>query len=208
MADINNDETLKITKAQPQDEGQQPEGTTEAEKDDVEFVVDVPEEQEQDEEEPQTDPREERRKEAAKARRARIEANAAQLEKDMKDQAREDERPQSSNLSLRKILGGNWLTTEFLKRQIGVILVATGIMIVYISNRYSCQKEMLEIDRLNSELEDAKYRALSTTSELTEKCRESNVMEMLRDNKDSILKISSQPPYIINVPDNHRPLTK
>ena len=129
------------------------------------------------------------------------------LQEAMKDQAREDEKPQSSTFSLRKILGGDWLTAQFLRRQIGVILLITGFIIVYISNRYSCQKDMLEIDRLNGELVDAKYRALSTASDLTEKCRESNVMEMLQNNQDSVLKIASQPPYIINVPDNHQSLT-
>lgn len=127
----------------------------------------------------------------------------SELEQAMKDQAREDEKPQSSSFSLRKILGGDWLTAELLRRQIGVILLVTGFIIVYISNRYSCQKDMLEIDRLNAELIDAKYRALSSTSELTERCRESNVLDMLKENKDSVLKIASQPPYIITVPDNY-----
>ena len=131
------------------------------------------------------------------------EADVSKLEQAMKDQAREDEKPQSSSFSLRKILGGDWLTAELLRRQIGVILLITGFIIVYISNRYSCQKDMLEIDRLNAELIDAKYRALSSTSELTERCRESNVLEMLQANQDSILKIASQPPYIITVPDNY-----
>ena len=70
----------------------------------------------------------------------------------------------------------------------------------YISNRYSCQQKMLEIDKLNVELQDAKYRSLSSASELTERCRESNVLEMLRNNRDSILKIPTLPPYIIEVP--------
>jgi hypothetical protein len=106
----------------------------------------------------------------------------------------------SATFTLRKILGGDWLTTDFLRRQIGVILLIVGFTIVYISNRYSCQKDMLEIDRLNNELTDAKYKALSSSSELTEKCRESNVLEMLQNNKDSVLKIPNQPPYIIYTP--------
>ena len=36
---------------------------------------------------------------------------------------------------------------------------------------------------------------------LTEKSRESHVLELLKNNKDSVLKIASQPPYIINVPE-------
>ena len=88
-----------------------------------------------------------------------------------------------------------------LKRQIGVILIIVAFTIVYISNRYSCQRDLLEIDKLNKELLDAKYKALSSSSMLTEKCRESHVLEMLRNNKDSILHIADQPPYIINVPE-------
>ena len=121
------------------------------------------------------------------------------LQEALKDQAREDEAALSSTFTLRQILGGDFLTTQMLRRQIGVILLIVVFVIIYISNRYSCQKKLLEIDRLNVELKDAKYKALSSSSELTERCRESNVLEMLRTNKDSILKIPSQPPYIINV---------
>ena len=38
-------------------------------------------------------------------------------------------------------------------------------------------------------------------SQLTEKSRESNVMEILKTNQDSVLKIAKQPPYIINIPE-------
>ncbi|MBR1401754.1 MAG: hypothetical protein IJ604_01795 [Prevotella sp.] len=122
------------------------------------------------------------------------------LQEAFKEQAREDERPQSSTFTLRKILGGDWLTADFIRRQIGVILLIVGLSIVYISNRYSCQKDMLEIDKLNAELTDAKYKALSSSSELTEKCRESNVLDLLKSNKDSLLRIANQPPYIIYIP--------
>ena len=122
------------------------------------------------------------------------------LQEAIKEQAREDEAAQSSTFTLRKILGGDFLTAEMLRRQIGVILLIVIFVIIYISNRYSCQQKMLEIDKLNVELQDAKYRSLSSASELTERCRESNVLEMLRNNKDSVLKIPTLPPYIIEVP--------
>ncbi len=122
------------------------------------------------------------------------------LKEAIREQAREDEQPLSASFNLRKILGGDWLTANLLRKQLGVLVLIFGFVIVYISNRYSCQKDMLEIDRLNNELIDAKYRALSSSSELTEKCRESNVLKMLQNNKDSVLRIPSQPPYIIQVP--------
>ena len=122
------------------------------------------------------------------------------LQEAIKEQAREDEAAQSTTFTLRKILGGDFLTAEMLLRQIGVILLIVVFVIIYISNRYSCQQKMLEIDKLNVELQDAKYRSLSSASELTERCRESNVLEMLRNNRDSTLKIPTLPPYIIEVP--------
>lgn len=121
------------------------------------------------------------------------------LQEAIKEQAREDESEHSATFTLRKILGGDFLTAEMLRRQIGVVLLVLFFIIVYISNRYSCQKSLIEIDQLNMELQDAKYKALSSASELTERCRESNVLEMLRIQKDSTLKIPSEPPYIVEI---------
>ena len=116
------------------------------------------------------------------------------------DQAREDERPLASNFTLKKILGGDIFSAHFLRNNIGLIVLIVFFIIIYISNRYSVQKDLIEIDRLQTELSDAKYRALSSSSQLTERSRESHVLEILKTNKDSILKIPSRPPFIINVP--------
>ena len=118
----------------------------------------------------------------------------------IQEQAREDEQPQSSNFTLRKILGGDILTARLIRSQIWLIVLIVLFMILYISNRYSVQKDLLEIDRLNLELKDAKYKALSSSSMLTEKSRESHVIKLLQNSKDSTLKMPSQPPYIITVP--------
>lgn len=110
-----------------------------------------------------------------------------------------DSRP-TATLTLRKIIGGDILNTEVVRRQIGVFILITLFIIVYITNRYACQRNLVKIDKLTRELKDAKYRALSSNSELTEKSRESRVLEMLHNCKDSTLHIASQPPFIINVP--------
>lgn len=129
------------------------------------------------------------------------EAEVKILKAAIAEQAREDEQPQSSNFTLRKILGGDILSAHILRNNIWLIIVIVGFIIVYISNRYSVQKYLLEIDKLNTELEDAKYRALSSSSQLTEKSRESHILEILKNRKDSVLKMSDRPPYIINVPE-------
>ena len=113
-----------------------------------------------------------------------------------REQIHEDENIPAQSLSILKILGGDFFTSQILRRQIWLIIL---IVMMYISNRYSYQKSMLEIDRLRTELQDMKYKALSTSSKLTEKSRQSRVLEMLKNNKDSVLKIAGQPPYIIEV---------
>lgn len=126
---------------------------------------------------------------------------AETLKEAIQEQAREDEQPSSATFTLRKILGGDILTGNVIKSQIWLIVLIVFFVILYISNRYSVQKDLLEIDRLNKELKDAKHKALSSSSQLTEKCRESHVLEMLKNNQDSTLKMPNQPPYIIQIPN-------
>lgn len=118
----------------------------------------------------------------------------------IKEQATEDEAPQSRYFSLRKILGGDILNTTLVRRQVWLFLLIALFVVIYIANRYSCQQDIIEIDKLQKELQDAKYKALSSNSKLTEKSRESNVIELLRQTNDSTLKLPTQPPYIITVP--------
>ena len=119
----------------------------------------------------------------------------------IREQAIEDEAPMSKNFTLGKILGGDILTTQTMRRQIWLFLLITFFVVLYISNRYSCQQDLIEIDKLQKELQAAKYKALSTSSQLTEKSRESRVLELLQANNDSLLKIPSQPAYIIQIPE-------
>lgn len=149
----------------------------------------------------------------SKATKANSEANNADAEDNEDDglslkdvimqNATEDDAPLSKNITLSKILGGDILTTTTVRRQIWVFLLIAFFALIYISNRYSCQQDLIEIDKLQERLQDAKYKALSTSSQMTEKSRESNVLEMLRNNNDSTLKTPSQPPYIITVPEDN-----
>ena len=144
---------------------------------------------------------EEREQEHEEKRKKEEDDEVKVLRAAIAEQAREDEQPQSSNFTLRKILGGDILSAHLFRNNIWLIITIVLFVIVYISNRYSVQKYLIEIDKLNTELEDAKYRALSSSSQLTEKTRESHILELLKNRKDSVLKMSDRPPYIINVPE-------
>ena len=129
------------------------------------------------------------------------EAPQASLKEVLAKQAIEEEASGSSSFTLRKILGGDILTAQIIRRQIWLVILIVFFVIIYISNRYNIQNDIIELDKLQKELQDTKYKALSTSSQITEKSRESNVLDMLKNNKDSVLHIATQPPYIINMPE-------
>lgn len=119
----------------------------------------------------------------------------------IKASASEEDGKPSQTLSLRGLLGGDMLSTNFMRRQVWLILLIMVFIIVYVAFRYQCQQDMIAIDKLEKDLKDMKYKALSTSSTLTEKSRESHIIDILKTSKDSLLKPSDQPPYIINVPE-------
>lgn len=81
------------------------------------------------------------------------------------------------------------------KKQLGVLaLIVLGI-IIYISNRYQAQSEMIEEDKLHEELQDWKYRSMTRNSELTFRCRQSQLEEQMKAMGDSTLCSSNDPVY-------------
>ena len=119
----------------------------------------------------------------------------------IKERVQEEDPKPSSQLNLRTILGGDLLTTEVVRSQIWLFVLIVIFTIAYVAFRYQCQQDLLTIDKKENELKDAKFKALSSSSELTERCRESRVLDMLKANNDSSLHQADQPPYIIQVPE-------
>ncbi|MBQ8593685.1 MAG: hypothetical protein IJ467_05250 [Bacteroidaceae bacterium] len=99
-------------------------------------------------------------------------------------------------MTLARIFLGDFLLNDFLLRQAVLIALVVVYTVFYISNRYSCQQEMIEIDRLRKQLVDIKYDALTRSSELTERTRQSHIEEYVSVS-GSDLQISTNPPYVI-----------
>lgn len=118
----------------------------------------------------------------------------------LKESTTEDDDDMTGTLTLRQILGGDHLLV-FVRHHVWLILLIVLLTTVYVGFRYQCQKDVIEISDLEKVLTDAKYKALASSSNLTELCRQSNVLKVLRENNDSLLRISDQPPYIINIPE-------
>lgn len=116
--------------------------------------------------------------------------------------ATEEDRRTGQRLSLAGILGGEILNTSTVRKQIWLLMLIAFFIIVYISNRYSYEQEMIRLSRLRTELTEIRYKQRAASSELTELTRKSKVMDLLRQCQDSTLHASNEPPYKIIVPTN------
>ena len=103
---------------------------------------------------------------------------------------------EASHIRLRSILGGEILVHSFLRRQVYLLILIVILTILYIDNRYSSQQELIEIDRLKKELTDIKYDALTISSELTEKSRQSRIEEYISA-EGRQLQTAATPPFLI-----------
>ena len=90
--------------------------------------------------------------------------------------------------SLKNIIGGDILATDFFRRQTRLLVLIMVLILFYIHNRYACQQQMIEID--------IKYDALTRSSELMERSRQSRIEEYIAT-KESDLQTSTNPPYLI-----------
>lgn len=142
---------------------------------------------------------------AVSKKQMRAEKAEQQLQETLKkiqETAQDSDTHPGQQLSMKSVLGGDFLTADFVRAQVGLILLVVAFTLVYIAFRYQYQQDMVTIRKLEIQLKDAKNKALAASSTLTEKCRESHVLETLQQNKDSVLHIADQPPYIIQVPEN------
>ena len=128
----------------------------------------------------------------------KLEKDKAKKEGEQKDEL--DEKITSFGKMLRKSLSGDVLAKDAIKSQAGVIILVAFFIFLCTSNRYSCQQAHIREVELKKELSDAKNRAFSSFSLLTEKSRRSKLLEGLKAMNDSSLQVSEQPPFIVEIP--------
>lgn len=144
-------------------------------------------------------------KESEAAAKAKKKAEAdQQLEETLrhiKQTAQDSDTHPSQHITFVSVLGGDFLTANFMRSQVLLILLVVCYTLLYIGLRYQYQQDMVKIAKLENDLKDAKNKSLAASSTLTEKCRESNMLDMLKQHNDTLLHIADQPPYIIQIPE-------
>jgi hypothetical protein len=117
-------------------------------------------------------------------------------EQNTNKQKKQKENASPKHMSIRSILGGDILANDIFKRQTSLLILIMILTILYIDNRYTSQQELIEIDRLKKELTDIKYDALTRSSELMEKSRQSRIEEYI-STEESHLETATNRPYLI-----------
>jgi hypothetical protein len=107
----------------------------------------------------------------------------------------EDDSEKKDMEHLKDVLQALSINGLWFKKQLGVLALILFGIIIYISNRYQAQTEMIEEDKLHEELQDWKYRSMTRNSELTLRCRQSQLEEQLKAMGDSTLCSSNDPVY-------------
>ena len=110
----------------------------------------------------------------------------------------DDEVDELTVASLRQMLDA--IPRWFLGQWKLLLLCLAGI-ILYITNGYQAQVEMMKETELETELKDWRYRSITRVSELTRLCRQSQLEQKLREQGDSTLTPSKVAPYTINIKD-------
>ena len=99
--------------------------------------------------------------------------------------------------SLWYILGGGVLKEEFIFKHTRMIVLVVVLIFFFIGNRYSCILKLREIDRLQQELHDVRFEALSISSELTGNSRQSQVEQLVKE-LGIELEVAQTPPYTLS----------
>ncbi len=95
---------------------------------------------------------------------------------------------------LLRTLHGRIISIDFFRRNWWVVLGVVVMLMVYITNRYTCQTQMERIRTLERELEVAKTERVRAKSAYMSKIRESSIQEMV-DSLGLGITVQEHPPY-------------
>ena len=109
-------------------------------------------------------------------------------------ETKQKEKKKENRFSFLYILGGGILKEDFIVRHTKMIVLVVVLIFIFIGNRYVCMQRLREIDRLQQQLRDVRFEALSISSELTGNSRQSQI-ELLIEEQGIELEAAKNPPY-------------
>lgn len=89
------------------------------------------------------------------------------------------------------------LSKDFFLKNLKTIGLIILLILININNRYSCQKQIAEIENLKKQLQDTRFEALTRSSELIGISRPSQVKALVKRQGINIEE-SNKPAYYLN----------
>lgn len=99
--------------------------------------------------------------------------------------------------SMKDMFDDIQISGEWLKRHWSFILIVVVCMLLFVTNRYQAQQEIIEESRLKRELNDIRFIWLTQFCELTRSQRQSQIEETLIQRGDTTLKPRKEAPFLI-----------
>ena len=107
-----------------------------------------------------------------------------------------EEKKDIESYSFRDFLTGKFLTEKFVSKQLKLLVLIVILIVIFISNSYSCMKKLAEIEKLKTELEDVKNKSRDISATLTSDSRYSRVKALV-DQKGINLSSPTTPAFEI-----------
>lgn len=103
----------------------------------------------------------------------------------------------------RKLVEGRLITGSFFLQHWLTIVMIIGMVLLYITTRYSCQHSMERIRTLSARLEVVETESLRVKGQYMSRIRESEMRQRL-DSMGLPLSVQMQPPYHLSTNGNKK----
>ena len=95
---------------------------------------------------------------------------------------------------LKELLSGSMVSEKIILKNLGYIFLVTLLAAIYIGNRFHAEKITREITKIQQEVKDLRAESLSTSADLMNVSKQSEVFRMVRE-KGLNLEEMKAPPY-------------
>ena len=102
----------------------------------------------------------------------------------------------TTELAGKMIQGRSFLTFGFFKRNMVYVIAITVMLLMYISNKYTCQNSLSQVMKLTEELNNAKTDCVNASAQYNSMIRESQMTAYI-DSMHIDLTSPDQPPFYL-----------
>lgn len=95
---------------------------------------------------------------------------------------------------MKDLLSGSMVSEKIILKNFGYVALVTVLLAVYIGNRFHAEKITREMTKLSREVKDLRAEALSTSADLMDVSRQSEVNRLVKE-KGLNLEELKTPPY-------------